>query len=58
MPTWYYALLAGIFLVGGSLIVASMRQPRFDNGSMTLEGDYPKGADDAPVTMIEWSNFN
>lgn len=57
VPGWYYALLAVIALVGSSLIVYSMRNPTIDVAGMTEEGDFPKGAPDAPVTMIEWGRF-
>jgi hypothetical protein len=57
VPGWYYALLAMIALVGSLLIVSSMRNPTISAAGVTEEGDYPMGAADAPVTILEWANF-
>ena len=58
VPGWYYAVLAVIALVGSMLIAYSMRNPTINVEGMTVEGDFPKGAADAPVTMYEWGSFS
>jgi hypothetical protein len=57
VPGWYYAALAVIALVGSMLIVYSLRNPTINAAGMTAEGDFPKGAANAPVTIIEWGSF-
>ena len=57
VPGWYYVLLAMIALVGSMLIVSSMRNPTISAAGVTEEGDYPMGAADAPVTILEWASF-
>lgn len=57
VPGWYYAALAVIALVGSMLIVYSLRNPTISAAGITAEGDFPKGATDAPVTIIEWGSF-
>ena len=56
VPIWYYALLGGIALIGIALLVIS-GQYRAYAGGATDEGDYFKGRADAPITIIDWSNF-
>jgi hypothetical protein len=34
-----------------------LRHPTISVAGMTEEGDFPLGADDAPVTMWEWGSF-
>ena len=57
VPGWYYALLAVITLVGSMLIVYSLRNPTINVEGMTAEGDFPRGAANAPVTIYEWGRF-
>jgi hypothetical protein len=57
VPGWYYAALAVITLVGSMLIVYSLHNPTISAAGMTAEGDFPKGVDNAPVTIIEWGEF-
>jgi hypothetical protein len=57
VPGWYYALLLVIALVGSTLIVYSMQNPTVNVAGVTSEGDFPRGAANAPVTIFEWGSF-